>query len=164
MTWTVEFAAVSVSIYFQVFGYVSLLSLESKVKLHYCTYLITLRDTVALILLHLRDTVVLISTCALVFFAIDGRTVPRLDDLDMTFRDLGVNLHDLLDYVTEVEPSSLVIEVPQFPISAEKIRSQLNAEKNSAANKVRIKKQTGDQRLETEGTAVTSFFCIFALA
>lgn len=85
---------------------------------------------------------------------VDGRTAPDLDDLGMAFADLGVNLHDLLGYVIEVEPSSLVVEVPQFPLSAEKMKSLLGAEKRPQSIGTRTNNQTEEDRNEAEGIAL----------
>ena len=49
----------------------------------------------------------------------DGRTEPNLDDVALAFRDMNVNLSDLEEYVSNVDPVPCAIEVPKFPLQKE---------------------------------------------
>ncbi|XP_047127062.1 transcription initiation factor TFIID subunit 3 isoform X1 [Hydra vulgaris] len=43
------------------------------------------------------------------------RTVPNLDDVSLTFEQLGVHIHELEDYVQQVESSPVLRPPPKFP-------------------------------------------------
>ena len=45
----------------------------------------------------------------------DSRTEPNLDDLDLAFRDIGVYLSELEDYVSQVDQVPFIHQLPQYP-------------------------------------------------
>lgn len=45
-----------------------------------------------------------------------GRTEANLDDIALAFQELNINLNDLRDYVDNVEPSPLAVQIPKFPV------------------------------------------------
>ena len=47
----------------------------------------------------------------------DGRTEPNLDDLGLSFQQLGINISELEDYVKQVDPVPFAHEVVAFPSS-----------------------------------------------
>lgn len=53
------------------------------------------------------------------FFFIVGRLDATLDDLGLAFRDLGINLSELEDYVKHVDPLPFAHEVVAFPAPKE---------------------------------------------
>lgn len=53
------------------------------------------------------------------FCLTDGRTEPNLDDVALAFNDLNINVADLEEYITNVDPVPCIINVPKFPISKE---------------------------------------------
>lgn len=57
--------------------------------------------------------------CLFVFFpvAADGRTDPILDDVGDAFKLMGVNLHELEDYIHNIEPVTFAHQIPLFPVS-----------------------------------------------
>ncbi|KAI9557157.1 hypothetical protein GHT06_016964 [Daphnia sinensis] len=48
-----------------------------------------------------------------------GRTGPNLDDLGLTFRDMGISIQDLSDYVCNVEPTVFNEDVAAIPVPRE---------------------------------------------
>lgn len=48
-----------------------------------------------------------------------GRTVPNLDDLGLTFRDMGISIQDLSDYVCNVEPTAFSEDIAAIPVPRE---------------------------------------------
>lgn len=52
-------------------------------------------------------------------FFLDGRTEPNLDDIALAFNDLNINIADLEEYITNVDPVPCIINVPKFPIPKE---------------------------------------------
>lgn len=52
-----------------------------------------------------------------VFFVTDGRTDPILDDVGDAFKLMGVNLHELEDYIHNIEPVTFAHQIPSFPVS-----------------------------------------------
>jgi len=52
------------------------------------------------------------------FFAV-GHTTPNLDDLGLAFRDLGISVRDLEEYVQYVESVPCAVDVPKFPVPSE---------------------------------------------
>lgn len=50
---------------------------------------------------------------------LDGRTEPNLDDVALAFNDLNINIPDLEEYISNVDPVPCIINVPKFPISKE---------------------------------------------
>jgi transcription initiation factor TFIID subunit 3 len=48
-----------------------------------------------------------------------GRTVPNLDDLGLVFRDMGISIPDLSDYVCNVEPTPFNEDISAIPIPRE---------------------------------------------
>ena len=51
------------------------------------------------------------------FFVTDGRTDPILDDVGDAFKLMGVNLHELEDYIHNIEPVTFAHQIPSFPVS-----------------------------------------------
>lgn len=49
---------------------------------------------------------------------LDGQTEPNMNHLALAFKDMGISLTELEEYVTYVETSS-VLEVPKYPIPKE---------------------------------------------
>lgn len=47
----------------------------------------------------------------------DGRTDPILDDVGEAFKLMGVNLHELEDYIHNIEPVTFPHQIPSFPVS-----------------------------------------------
>ncbi|KYO38773.1 transcription initiation factor TFIID subunit 3 isoform B [Alligator mississippiensis] len=47
----------------------------------------------------------------------DGRTDPILDDVGDAFQLMGVNLHELEDYIHNIEPVTFAHQIPSFPVS-----------------------------------------------
>uniref|UniRef100_W4VRD2 Putative bip2 n=1 Tax=Corethrella appendiculata TaxID=1370023 RepID=W4VRD2_9DIPT len=45
-----------------------------------------------------------------------NRTVPNLDDVGLAYKDLNVNLTDLNEYVSYVDPVPCAIKVPKYPV------------------------------------------------
>ncbi|PNF17120.1 hypothetical protein B7P43_G09094 [Cryptotermes secundus] len=45
-----------------------------------------------------------------------GHTVPNLDDVGLAFRDMGINLPDLEEYIRNVDSVPCVYEIPKYPI------------------------------------------------
>lgn len=45
-----------------------------------------------------------------------GHTVPNLDDVGLAFRDMGINLPDLEEYIRNVDSIPCVYEIPKYPI------------------------------------------------
>lgn len=50
-------------------------------------------------------------------FVTDGRTDPILDDVGDAFKLMGVNLHELEDYIHNIEPVTFAHQIPSFPVS-----------------------------------------------
>lgn len=50
-------------------------------------------------------------------FVTDGRTDPVLDDVGDAFKLMGVNLHELEDYIHNIEPVTFAHQIPSFPVS-----------------------------------------------
>lgn len=48
-----------------------------------------------------------------------GRSEPNLDDIGLTFREMGIHIEDLSDYVNNVEPSQFPHELPKYPVPRE---------------------------------------------
>ncbi|XP_074124812.1 transcription initiation factor TFIID subunit 3 [Sminthopsis crassicaudata] len=46
-----------------------------------------------------------------------GRTDPILDDVSEAFQLMGVNLHELEDYIHNIEPVTFPHQIPSFPVS-----------------------------------------------
>ncbi|XP_063164516.1 transcription initiation factor TFIID subunit 3 isoform X1 [Candoia aspera] len=46
-----------------------------------------------------------------------GRTDPILEDVGEAFKLMGVNLHELEDYVLNIEPVTFAHQIPSFPVS-----------------------------------------------
>ncbi|XP_053572412.1 transcription initiation factor TFIID subunit 3 isoform X2 [Bombina bombina] len=46
-----------------------------------------------------------------------GRTDPVLDDIGQAFKLMGVNLHELEDYIHNIEPVTFPHQIPSFPVS-----------------------------------------------
>ncbi|KAM8973701.1 transcription initiation factor TFIID subunit 3 isoform 2-T2 [Pelodytes ibericus] len=46
-----------------------------------------------------------------------GRTDPVLDDVSQAFKLMGVNLHELEDYIHNIEPVTFPHQIPSFPVS-----------------------------------------------
>lgn len=46
-----------------------------------------------------------------------GRTDPILDDVGEAFQLMGVNLHELEDYIHNIEPVTFPHQIPSFPVS-----------------------------------------------
>ncbi|KAH1187858.1 hypothetical protein KIL84_020607, partial [Mauremys mutica] len=46
-----------------------------------------------------------------------GRTDPILDDVGEAFALMGVNLHELEDYIHNIEPVTFPHQIPSFPVS-----------------------------------------------
>lgn len=44
-----------------------------------------------------------------------GRTTPTLDDVGLAFRNMGISLSELEEYVRHVEPLPFAHEIVQFP-------------------------------------------------
>lgn len=53
------------------------------------------------------------------YFFLDGRTEPNLDDVALAFHDLNIQLSDLDEYISNVDPVPCATEVPKFPIAKE---------------------------------------------
>ena len=69
-------------------------------------------DVIIIILFYQYSNSYLIATV--------GRTEPNLDDISLTFREMGITIQDLSDYVSNVEPSSLPYDnLPRLPIRRE---------------------------------------------
>ncbi|ETE62863.1 Transcription initiation factor TFIID subunit 3, partial [Ophiophagus hannah] len=47
----------------------------------------------------------------------DGRTDPILEDVGEAFKLMGVNLHELEDYILNIEPVTFAHQIPSFPVS-----------------------------------------------
>nr|XP_054752301.1 transcription initiation factor TFIID subunit 3-like isoform X2 [Lytechinus pictus] len=45
-----------------------------------------------------------------------GRTEPNVDDLGLTFNDMGVSLYELENYIRDVDPIPFKHDIPQFPL------------------------------------------------
>ncbi|XP_030828974.1 transcription initiation factor TFIID subunit 3 [Strongylocentrotus purpuratus] len=45
-----------------------------------------------------------------------GRTEPNVDDLGLTFRQMGVSLYELENYIRDVDPIPFKHDIPQFPL------------------------------------------------
>ena len=45
-----------------------------------------------------------------------GRTDPTMEDLDLVFRDSGVNLKEMAEYKKNVEPVSLQHTIHEYPV------------------------------------------------
>lgn len=50
-------------------------------------------------------------------FVSDGRTDPILDDVGEAFQLMGVSLHELEDYIHNIEPVTFPHQIPSFPVS-----------------------------------------------
>uniref|UniRef100_A0A2M3ZFK1 Putative transcription initiation factor tfiid subunit 3 n=1 Tax=Anopheles braziliensis TaxID=58242 RepID=A0A2M3ZFK1_9DIPT len=48
-----------------------------------------------------------------------NRTEPNLDDLALAYRDIGINLPEMLEYIEFVDPIPLSLDVPRFPVPKE---------------------------------------------
>lgn len=46
-----------------------------------------------------------------------GRSEPTFEDMALAFRLLDINLDDLKDYISTVEPSPLDFDIPFYPVS-----------------------------------------------
>lgn len=53
------------------------------------------------------------------FLFVDNRTEVNLDDLGLTFRDLGIDMNEIIEYATYVDPIVPIHDVPKFPIPKE---------------------------------------------
>ena len=53
------------------------------------------------------------------FLFLDNRTEFNLDDLGLAFRDLGINISDIEEYVQYVDPIVPAIEIPKYPVKKE---------------------------------------------
>jgi hypothetical protein len=52
-------------------------------------------------------------------FLLDNRTDANLDDLSLAFRDMGIDMNEIIEYVTYVDPIIPATDVPKYPISKE---------------------------------------------
>lgn len=50
-------------------------------------------------------------------FLTDGRTDPILEDVGEAFNLMGVNLHELEDYILNIEPVTFAHQIPLYPVS-----------------------------------------------
>lgn len=50
------------------------------------------------------------------FLFVDNRTEANLDDLGLTFRDMGINISDIEEYIQYVDPVMPAIDVPKYPV------------------------------------------------
>ncbi|XP_053677978.1 uncharacterized protein LOC128728381 [Anopheles nili] len=48
-----------------------------------------------------------------------NRTEANLDDLALAYKDIGINLQELMEYIQFVDPIQLPLEVPRFPLPKE---------------------------------------------
>uniref|UniRef100_A0A2M4B8U2 Putative transcription initiation factor tfiid subunit 3 n=1 Tax=Anopheles marajoara TaxID=58244 RepID=A0A2M4B8U2_9DIPT len=48
-----------------------------------------------------------------------NRTEPNLDDLALAYRDIGINLPEMVEYIEFVDPIPLSLDVPRFPVPKE---------------------------------------------
>ena len=55
--------------------------------------------------------------CSAFDFVSDGRTDPILDDVGEAFQLMGVSLHELEDYIHNIEPVTFPHQIPSFPVS-----------------------------------------------
>lgn len=55
--------------------------------------------------------------CCAFDFVPDGRTDPILDDVGEAFQLMGVSLHELEDYIHNIEPVTFPHQIPSFPVS-----------------------------------------------
>lgn len=53
------------------------------------------------------------------WFFLDNRTEANLDDLELSFRDMGINMNEILEYISYVDPIVTHIEVPKYPVPKE---------------------------------------------
>lgn len=53
------------------------------------------------------------------FAQTDGRIEPNLDDVALAFNDLNIQIPDLEEYVSNVDPVPCIINVPKFPAPKE---------------------------------------------
>lgn len=50
---------------------------------------------------------------------LDNRTDANLDDLGLTFRDMGIDMSEIVEYISFVDPIVPAVEVPKYPIAKE---------------------------------------------
>lgn len=50
------------------------------------------------------------------FFLLDGRTEPNLDDVALALKDLNIQIPDLEEYVVNVDPVPCAVHAPKFPL------------------------------------------------
>lgn len=51
------------------------------------------------------------------FLSLDNRTEANLDDLEMAFRDMGINMSEIIEYVSYVDPIAVNLEIPKYPVT-----------------------------------------------
>lgn len=66
----------------------------------------------------------------LILSLIANRVEPNLNDVQLTLKNLSTDVHELLDYIGNVEPVPFVREVPEYPV---KRNSNLNFLKPGSA-------------------------------
>lgn len=54
-----------------------------------------------------------------VFVNLDGRSEPNLDDIALAFSDLNIQIPDLEEYISNVDPVQCAVDVPKCPIPKE---------------------------------------------
>ena len=57
----------------------------------------------------------IVTTEILTSMSTDSRTEPNLDDLNQAFQDVGVCLHELEDFVSQVDQVPFIHQLPRFP-------------------------------------------------
>ncbi|XP_070500472.1 transcription initiation factor TFIID subunit 3 isoform X3 [Chironomus tepperi] len=48
-----------------------------------------------------------------------NRTEGNLDDLELTLRDMGINMNEIIEYISYVDPIITNLEIPKYPIAKE---------------------------------------------
>ncbi|CAG9797457.1 unnamed protein product [Chironomus riparius] len=46
-----------------------------------------------------------------------NRTEGNLDDLELTLRDMGINMHEIIEYISYVDPIITNLEIPKYPVA-----------------------------------------------
>lgn len=91
------------------------------------------------------------------YFLLVGHTIPTLDDVGLAFRDMGISVPELEEYVEYVASVPCAIELPKYPIEKESHLNLLKPGSREVVTRpVHIHEHLPAMHPELEGTANTN--------
>ena len=89
----------------------------------------------------------------------DGRTEPNLDDLGLAFREMGISISELEEFINSVDSGPFPHQVPAVPVSRQ---SNLNflkpGSRETLSRPVHIHEHLPPMHPEKEGKIIIYFF------